>query len=80
MKYKLLGVLAAAVMLAASVGAAAIGQRQAGQGRVHQHLTGRQPEAGCSCDGSELCTHLPLVIIDTGGALTKHGQKHCLSY
>lgn len=67
MKYKLLGVLAAAVMLAASVGAAAIGQRQAGQGRVHQHLTGRQPEAGCSCDGSELCTHLPLVIIDTGG-------------
>ena len=35
--------------------------------RVHQHLTARQPDAGCDCDGSELCTHLPLVIIDTRG-------------
>ena len=35
--------------------------------RVHQHLTARQPDSGCDCDGSELCTHLPLVIIDTRG-------------
>ena len=34
---------------------------------MHQHLTARQPDAGCDCDGSELCTHLPLVMIDTGG-------------
>lgn len=37
------------------------------QNRVHQHQTARQPDAGCSCDGTELCTHLPLVLIDTGG-------------
>lgn len=35
--------------------------------RVHQHLTARQPDSGCDCDGSELCTHLPLVIIDARG-------------
>ena len=35
--------------------------------RIHQHLTARQPDAGCDCDGSQLCTHLPLVIIDTRG-------------
>lgn len=35
--------------------------------RIHQHLTSRGPDAGCDCDGTQLCTHLPLVIIDTGG-------------
>ena len=34
--------------------------------RIHQHLTARAEE-GCSCQGSLLCTHLPLVVIDTGG-------------
>lgn len=34
--------------------------------RIHQHLTAR-PDTGCDCGGGQLCTHLPLVIIDTGG-------------
>lgn len=42
---------------------------EAGEGphRVHQHLTARQPYAVCDCDGTELCTHLPLVVINTNG-------------
>ncbi len=36
-------------------------------GRIHQHRVARQPDAGCSCDGRALCTHLPLVLVDTGG-------------
>ena len=35
--------------------------------RVHQHEVARQPDEGCDCEGDELCTHLPLIIIDTGG-------------
>ena len=35
--------------------------------RVHQHEVARQPDEGCDCEGNELCTHLPLIIIDTGG-------------
>lgn len=35
--------------------------------RVHQHQTARGPDEGCDCDGTELCSHLPLVIIETGG-------------
>lgn len=66
MKYRLAGLAAAALMLVASVWAIALEPETVTQ-RVHQHLTARQPDAGCDCDGSELCTHLPLVIIDTGG-------------
>ena len=66
MKYKL-GVFAMlAVMLASAVIATAVDQETTSN-RVHQHLTGRQPDAGCDCDGSELCTHLPLVVIRTNG-------------
>ena len=46
---------------------ASTAEAKEGPNRVHQHLTARQPDAGCDCDGSELCTHLPLVIIDTEG-------------
>ncbi len=35
-------------------------------GRVHQHLTARR-DTGCECSGGQLCTHLPLIMIDTGG-------------
>ncbi|WP_297211164.1 CotH kinase family protein [uncultured Flavonifractor sp.] len=66
MKYRILGATATVLMLAAVVLAAVLSQGVSGQ-RVHQHLTARQSDAGCDCDGSELCTHLPLVIIDTGG-------------
>ena len=33
--------------------------------RIHQHL---EPVPGeCMCEGTQLCTHLPLVVIETGG-------------
>jgi len=65
-KYKLIGLAGAALMLLTAAAAAAL--RPAGEksGRVHQHLTARW-DTGCGCDGSELCSHLPLVLIDTGG-------------
>ena len=66
MKHRILGILAMLVMLAAAAAASALDSENP-QNRVHQHLTARQPDAGCTCDGSELCTHLPLVVIDTGG-------------
>lgn len=66
MKYRILGVAAAALMVLAAMAASALDQENPNH-RVHQHLTARQPDAGCDCDGSELCTHLPLIIIDTGG-------------
>lgn len=66
MKYRLIGVTAAVIMMATSVFASSIGSDSPGN-RIHQHLTARQPDEGCDCDGSELCTHLPLVIIDTYG-------------
>ena len=68
MKYKLFGITMAALILVVSIAAAAV-EDQEGVQRVHQHLTARQPGAGCDCDGSELCTHLPLVVIDTGGEM-----------
>ena len=67
MKYKLLGIAMAALILICALAAGAY-EAETGPYRVHQHLTGRQPEEGCDCSGTELCTHLPLVIIDTEGA------------
>lgn len=66
MKYRLAGIVAMALMLVTALGALALEPGNT-TSRVHQHLTARQPDAGCDCDGSELCTHLPLIIIDTGG-------------
>ena len=66
MKYKLFGGAMALVMLLCALAATAF-EAEEGPYRVHQHLTARQPDASCDCDGTELCTHLPLVIIDTGG-------------
>ena len=66
MKYKILGCAAALAIVVSSLMASAA-DSGTGVSRVHQHLTPRQPDAGCDCDSSELCTHLPLVIIDTGG-------------
>ena len=66
MKYKVLGLCLMALMLLSAMAAFAL-EQQAGPHRVHQHLTARQPDAGCDCDGTALCTHLPLVVIDTGG-------------
>ena len=66
MKYKLLGLGMALVMVLGALAASAADQ-ETGSGRVHQHLTARGPDEGCDCAGTELCSHLPLVIIDTGG-------------
>ena len=66
MKYKLLGGAMAALILVCALAASAL-EAEEGPIRIHQHLSARDPDAGCSCAGAELCTHLPLVIIDTGG-------------
>lgn len=66
MKYRVIGTLAAVLMLLTVLLTSAWSD-EGPANRVHQHLTARQPDAGCDCDGSELCTHLPLVFIDTGG-------------
>ena len=66
MKYKVFGIAMAVLMLVCALAATAAEAKE-GPYRVHQHLTARQPDAGCDCGGTELCTHLPLVIIDTGG-------------
>ena len=66
MKYRILGIAATAVMLIAAMTFSGFSSDHQTQ-RVHQHLTARQPDAGCSCAGDELCTHLPLLIVDTAG-------------
>ena len=66
MKYKLFGGAMAVLMLLCALTAAAW-EAAEGPSRIHQHLTARGPDAGCGCGGTELCTHLPLVLIDTGG-------------
>ena len=66
MKYKLLGIAALAVVLLCALLAAAV-EAEEGPFRYHQHLEARGPDEGCDCDGTQLCTHLPLVVIDTGG-------------
>ena len=66
MKYRIFGVAMTVVMLF-SVAALSFCAPDNSSRRVHQHLTARDPDAGCDCDGTELCTHLPLVVIDTGG-------------
>ena len=66
MKYRVIGIIAVLFMLAAAFAAAASDSENPDK-RIHQHQSARQPDEGCSCDGSELCTHLPLVMIETGG-------------
>ena len=66
MKYKAFGIAMTAVMLLCALAATAF-EAEEGPYRYHQHLAARQPDASCDCDGSELCTHLPIIRIDTGG-------------
>lgn len=66
MKYKLFGIGALALVLVCALLASTV-EAEEGPYRYHQHREARGPDAGCDCDGTELCTHLPLVIIDTGG-------------
>lgn len=64
MKDKLLG-LTAAVLLVLVAAAFTYYQPPKTHIRVHQHLSARR-DTGCGCGGKELCSHLPLVLIDTG--------------
>lgn len=71
MRYKL-AILGAAVLMLVLAAVATLREKiqeadRADTTRVHQHMVARQPEAGCDCDGSGFCTHLPLVVIDTKG-------------
>ncbi len=66
MKYRILGVTAAVLVVLTAATVTAL-DRENPNNRVHQHLTARQPDAGCDCDGTQLCTHLPLLVIDTEG-------------
>lgn len=66
MKYKIWGLAAAAAVVLFSFFASAMGTKDTNR-RIHQHREARQPEAGCSCSKAQLCTHLPLLIINTGG-------------
>ena len=67
MRYKLFGLVSMAVMLAVSITAVSVGSDNQNV-RIEQHVSARQPYEGCGCDQSELCTHLPLVVINTGGS------------
>ena len=66
MKYSIIGIFAAIIMVFAVFAAANL-DSETNSNRYHQHIESRQPYEGCSCDGSELCTHLPLVLIETEG-------------
>ncbi len=66
MKYSIIGIFAAVIMVF-SVFAATAFETDSKVNRYHQHIESRQPYEGCSCDKSELCTHLPLVLIETEG-------------
>lgn len=66
MKYRVLGIVSMIAIVTVAFTAVTL-DRNNKVNRVHQHLTARQPDAGCTCDGKELCTHLPLVLIETGG-------------
>ncbi|MDO4845259.1 MAG: CotH kinase family protein [Oscillospiraceae bacterium] len=68
MKYRLIGavaiIFAAVLVLGASIYQANMEENV----RVHQHLAAEKKEP-CSLDHSDgtLCTHLPLIVIETGG-------------
>ncbi|MBE5869837.1 MAG: spore coat protein CotH [Lachnospiraceae bacterium] len=67
MKYKVIGLCMVCVIIYASILATPAEIREK-KGRVHQHMVSGY-DTGCDCDGSTLCTHLPLVIMDTGGQI-----------
>ncbi|MDR3767517.1 MAG: CotH kinase family protein, partial [Butyricicoccus sp.] len=66
MKYKLFGGAMALVMLLCALAATAL-ETKTGTARYHQHLSAALPAEECTCEGTELCTHLPIIRIDTGG-------------
>lgn len=68
MRYKAIGAAACAAVLLVGLLNWNVVFGQTAPGRVHQHLSA-QPKRACTLaheDGA-LCTHLPLICIDTGG-------------
>lgn len=66
MKYKVIGGFVTIAMIVSVMIASSL-ESGNGTSRYHQHLSYDIPSDGCDCDGSELCTHLPIIRIDTGG-------------
>lgn len=68
MKYKAIGAVACAVALLVSILNWNLIFGQTTEKRIHQHLTA-QPKQPCSQSHSDkdLCSHLPLICINTGG-------------
>lgn len=64
MKYKVLGMVMVVFSLAAAVFFTWTEMAEEPK-RVHQHLSARR-DTGCGC-GQWLCSHLPLIVIDTRG-------------
>ena len=63
MKYKVFGIAMTAVMLVCALSATAL-EAEEGPYRVHQHMEANLPEETCTCGGTELCTHLPIIRSD----------------
>ena len=66
MKYKLMGSIVALLIIFCALAATAADQNS-NTNRYHQHLSASVPQEECNCDGEELCTHLPIIRIETGG-------------
>lgn len=66
MKYKTTGILLACLMIVCALAASAA-EQNSGTNRYHQHRDAPVPSEPCTCSGTELCTHLPILRIDTGG-------------
>ena len=65
MKYKLWGISACVVVICLCLVIPAL-IRDKSENRYHQHLEALSKEP-CSHGDEIFCTHLPLVLIDTGG-------------
>lgn len=66
MKYRVIGAGMMILMLIFALSAARL-EKDSDINRYHQHLMASQPQEECGCDGAELCTHLPIIRIETGG-------------
>ena len=66
MKYRVLGVGMTLIMMLSMAGLSYYSP-DGTERRYHQHRDAQVPEEACTCDDSELCTHLPIIRIDTGG-------------
>ena len=65
MKYKMIGIVSMICLLISGV-VLTSAKSDNPNNRIHQHLTAQVTSEDCEGE-EEFCTHLPLVIIDTGG-------------